>query len=424
MMLTKIIRNILSDKKDDYTFYASDDTPLYINPQKEFGLYIHVPFCKSMCPYCPYTKVLYDKYLAGEFKQAIIRELKLYFEKLGKRKFSSIYIGGGTPTLLLEELRDILDEIRKCFDITGPIAVETIPSDVSFEKMRILKQMGVNYISLGVQSFNSKYLSLVGRNYAVGEAEKAITLIKKEFFDLFNVDLIFAYPQQETQELYDDLIKVLSFAPDQVTAYPLFTFPYTSVGKYMKIKRLIMPPVKKRKEMYYLICDFFNNNSYHQSTVWGFNKNKTGAYSSVTRDYYIGLGTGAATYTGEGFYFNTFSLPDYIKTSNDRVPIALRMNVSERLRKLFWLYWRLYETSIPREAYKKEFRVEIDKDFGFLLNLSKWLQLAHSHDSLTLKLNKIGSHWIHLIQNHYALNYVSKVWSLCQREPWPNRVVL
>lgn len=423
-MLTKILRNILSDREDDYTFYACDDTLLSVEPKKDFGLYIHVPFCRSMCPYCPYTKVFYDKTLVGEFKKAIIREIKLYSKKLGRRNFSSIYIGGGTPTLIIEELKDILGELRACFDITGPIAIETIPSDVTPYKLDSLKQLGVNYISLGVQSFNHKYLSLVGRNYDVSDAEKAIELIKEKSFDLLNIDLIFAYPRQEIQELQVDLAQALSFKPEQVTCYPLFTFPYTSVGKYMEIKKLIMPPVRKRKKMYYLICDFFNKNSFHQSTVWGFNRNNTGAYSSVTRDYYIGLGTGAATYTGEGFYFNTFSLPDYIKTSNERIPIALRMKVSQRLRKLFWLYWRLYETGISIEDYKKEFLVDIEEDFGFLLNLSRWLQLADSKSPSTLKLNNIGSHWIHLLQNHYALNYVSKVWSLCQREPWPNKISL
>ncbi|MFH1868145.1 MAG: radical SAM protein [Candidatus Omnitrophota bacterium] len=423
-MITKIARDILSDKNDDYIFYANDGNSLRIDPEKEFGLYIHIPFCKSMCPYCPYTKVFYNKNLVNEFKEAILHEIKRYHDKVGKRRFTSIYIGGGTPTLAMEELNMILNELRKRFDVTGPLAIETIPSDIDTGKVDMLKDLGVNYLSLGVQSFSKKYLSLVGRNYAADEAERAIEIVKRKNFDLFNMDLIFAYPGQSTEELREDLVKSLSFSPDQVTCYPLFTFPYTTVGKYMRIKRLKMPPVKTRKEMYYLICEFFKQNSYHQSTVWGFNKNKTGAYSSVTRDYYIGLGPGAATYTGEGFYFNTFSLYEYIKVVKNKMPIALRMDVSERMRKLFWLYWRLYETKVCKKMYKEEFEVDIQKDFGLLLNLARWLNFTNAANTTTLNLNKIGAHWIHLIQNHYALNYVSKVWSVCQNVPWPSKISL
>lgn len=423
-MITKLVRNILSDRNDDYNFYASDESQLYVNPEKEFGLYIHIPFCKSMCPYCPYNKVFYKKELVAQFKTAILNEIKRYYVKLGRRQFYSLYVGGGTPTLLIDELKEIVNELKRSFVLNGPLAVETVPSDITEDKVEKLKQIGFDYISLGVQSFDDKYLSLIGRNYNADKARKAIKLISSYDFKLFNIDVIFAFPGQSSEELRSDLIECLSFNPNQITCYPLFTFPYTTVGKYLKIKRLKMPPVRQRKAMYYLMSDIFKEKSYYQSSVWGFNRTRNGVYSSVIRDCYIGLGAGAATYTGEGFYFNTFSLKEYIETLNEGLPIALKMNVTERMRRLFWLYWRFYETCIPVEKYKQEFQTDLRKDFGLIFSLIEWLNWIEENGSTELKLNKIGSHWIHLIQNYYALNYVNKIWSVCQTIPWPQKISL
>ena len=421
-MLTRLARNMFTDKGDDYVFYASNEKAMSIDPKKEFGLYVHIPFCKSMCPYCPYNKVLYKKELATQFKDAIINEIRRYQEKLGRREFFSLYIGGGTPTLLIDELKEIVDEVRRAFILHEPLAIETVPSDITEEKVKKLKEIGFDYISLGVQSFDDKYLSLIGRNYNVVEAKRAIELISRYNFKLFNIDVIFAFPNQSLEELQSDLMASLSFNPDQITCYPLFTFPYTTIGKYLKIKKLKMPPIKQRKAMYYLMHDLFKDKSYYQSSVWGFNKTKTEAYSSVTRDYYIGLGAGAASYTGEGFYFNTFSLKEYVEVLKERLPLALKMNVSERMRKLFWLYWRFYETLIPFEEYREEFQADIKKDFGFIFSLIEHMNWTERNGSAELKLNKKGSHWIHLIQNHYALNYVNKIWPVCQATPWPPKI--
>ena len=107
-----------------------------------------------------------------------------------------------------------------------------------------------------------------------------------------------------------------------------------------------------------------------------------------------------------------------------RLPIALEMKVSKKLEKLFWLYWRLYETVIPIERYSVMFGSNIYKDFGFLLNLIKFLGFVKSADKDKIVLNKYGCHWIHLLQNYFALDYVSKIWSVCQKNPWPEKVNL
>lgn len=421
-MITKFIRDIFSEKTDEFTFYSSTGEDLYLD--KEAGLYIHIPFCKSMCSYCPYYKVFYNRELSQRFKSALISEIKEYSKKLKKRSFTSLYIGGGTPTLMINDLKIILKEIKHCFDLNGILAIETTPGDITRDKINILKDIGINYISLGVQSFQQKYLTLIGRNYTSDRALSAVKLLKDYDFDTFNIDLIFAYPGENSPELLKDLQTTISFSPDQITCYPLFTFPYSTIGKYKKIRKLKMPSYFVRRRMYYSIHCFLEEHGYKRSSVWSFNRKKTKPYSSVTRDYYIGFGPSAASYTGKGFYFNTFSVDEYIKAVKRRKPIALEMKVSKKMEKLFWLYWRLYETAVPIKRYKKLFKENIYTDFKMILRTIKAFGFVQSEDDGSIVLNKRGCLWIHLAQNYFALNYVSKIWSAFQKNPWPGRVEL
>ena len=138
----------------------------------------------------------------------------------------------------------------------------------------------------------------------------------------------------------------------------------------------------------------------------------------------MGLGPSAGTYTGNAFYFNTFSVSEYIETEQARLPIALKMRVSNRLEKLFWFYWRLYEIAVPRKEYLERFGCAFPWDFRILLRLLGFLGLGRREQDDRFVLTPRGTHWIHLLQNQYALNYVNTIWSKCQMSPWPEKVRL
>jgi coproporphyrinogen III oxidase-like Fe-S oxidoreductase len=138
----------------------------------------------------------------------------------------------------------------------------------------------------------------------------------------------------------------------------------------------------------------------------------------------VGLGPSAATYTGDAFYFNTFSVREYIEAARERLPIALKMQVSHRLEKLFWLYWRLYEIEVPKREYQELFKADFPWDFELLLRLLELLGFGRKEFGDRFVLSSRGAHWIHLLQNQYALNYVNTIWSICQVIPWPNKVRL
>ena len=421
-MLT-LLRHMLTDPADDFTFRR-------YNPQDQItlrsgtGLYIHIPFCTHFCPYCPYLKIRYSKATALAYKEALIREIRLYHDLFGRAGFSSLYIGGGTPTLMLDELEEVLEHLHRSFNIKGDLAIETNPNDVNRGVVTKLGSLGFNLVSLGIQSFDDRYLRQIGRDYDAPVAVKALETVGAGDFDTVNVDLMFVIDHQTVDDVINDLAVAVDHHMDQVTCYPLFTFPYSEVGRLKQLKRLRLPDRHLRKKMYYVMNDFMAEHGYTRTNVWSFSRDHRPAFSSVTRDYFLGLGAGAGSYNGNRFFFNTFSVPHYIRNVRRSLPIAVSMTVSRRLEKLFWLYWRLYETSVPKTAYRDMFGEALEQDFGNLLRVIRMLQFVEAEDDDTIRLNTRGAHRIHLLQNHYALNYVDKLWRVLKVQPFPEKIAL
>ncbi len=416
--ITDIARRLLVGFKTDFKFKKIDPQKFKIPEIKESGLYIHIPFCKSMCFYCPYNKVRYDRKLIPPYIQSLLREIELYAQKLGKIKISSIYIGGGTPTNIIDELEIVLEKIRKEFEVNGDIAVETTVADINEYAVKKLKLYGVNLISLGVQSFSDKYLKMLGRNYNSEEIMPAIQKLKSAGFDTINIDLMFCLPSQTKEEIIDDLKKAIKSGADQITLYPLFTFPYSSIGEHKKIKKVKMPNIFLRRKFYGLMHEFLLKNGFNKISVWGFQKIKKQKYSSVTRRYYIGLGAGAGSSFSDKFYFNTFSIDAYNeRLSNNSLPVAVSMNISKMLACYYWLYWKFYDTSFKREELKQVFGNHWK--VGFLIKLLKLLNFC-AFSKNKIELTEKGSFWIHLAQNYFVLNYINKVWSTMKKKDFPD----
>jgi coproporphyrinogen III oxidase-like Fe-S oxidoreductase len=415
-IIAKLTRQYLVGPNSQFTFKAVDTVEL--PPIDKIDLYIHIPFCKNMCSYCPYNKIRYDKSLVEPYLKAILTEIEQYHARLGGIEIPSIYIGGGTPTNLLDELGVIIRRIRDCFNVTGDIGIETNPSDVSEETVSRLAKYGVRLVSLGVQSFDDRYLQLLGRNYKASTLYPTIDLLLSADFKSVNLDLMFALPGQTVKEVMSDLQKAISSGVNQVTLYPLFTFPYSTVGKYLKLKKVKMPKILARRRMYRAIHEFCLDNGFQRVSVWGFKRGNVPRYSSVTRDNYIGFGAGAGSYTPGAFYLNTFSVKEYIKTCfNNMLPIALKMDFTEPMSRYYWLYWRLYETYIPK---KQLFELPGQK-IRRLLWLAKILRLCEE-DAEQICLTERGAFWLHLMQNYFALDYINKVWSIAMKEPWPKGI--
>jgi len=376
-----------------------------------------------MCPYCPYNKVGYDRKLVEPYLNSILKEIHLYKDIFGKFSISSIYIGGGTPTLMIDELDIILKEIKATFSLEGDICIETSPNDINRDLITKLKEQGIGLVSCGVQSFKDENLQFIGRKYKASDLDAKIKMLIDANFKSVNADLIFALPGQKIENLKYDLEKVIESGVNQITTYPLFTFPYSAIGKYLRIKRVRMPNIKERKKLYYFIHHFLNEKGFNRVSVWGFRKGDVPRYSSVTRDNYIGLGAGAGSHMPDGFYLNTFYVNEYMsRCSSDNFPTALYMKFNRHMNNYFWLYWRFYDTYINKEDLLRIFQKD-DKKINKIFSITNLLGLTKA-DGDVIELNLKGAFWIHLMQNHFSLNYINKVWDVAMNKPFPERITL
>jgi len=392
---------------------------------KRTGIYVHVPFCEQLCPYCPYNRYPHNEALELEYIKAIKKEIYYYSKQFSDLEVESVYFGGGTPTIVSEGLVDIIGELRKDFNIIGPFCVESNPADLTFNKISLLKENGVDCISLGIQSFNPKFLELIGRKYSVEKIKEVLIWLEQAKFKTVNIDLMFALPGQSIQDLKEDLDIATSTFADQITAYPLFTFPYSSIGEYRKLKNVEMPKLSSRKKMYYFLYDYLIKKDYKRASVWSFKKEAdTHRYSSVTRERYIGFGPGAGSFYGSLFTLNTFSVPDYISSFNKKgEAVALQMSFSRRLSILYDFYWRLYDTRIPKVRIVDgvNYRVADIKALKLFLILAKALDMVDEEEEAYI-LTKKGTFWIHLLQNYFLLRYINKIWSVAKCVPWPESI--
>ncbi len=387
------------------------------------SLYLHVPFCRHCCPYCPYTRVPYHEKLVEPYTRAAIAEVDWWADTIGPAEITSVYIGGGTPTLALDSVASVLARVRARFHLTGDICIETNPADVDEETVQRLHSAGVALVSLGVQSFHPRQLALLGRRYEPPAAEHALGLLAQGGFASVNVDIMFALPGQTADEVTADLARASQLGANQLTIYPLFTFPYTSVGEYLRLTAIRMPDLRVRRAHYRAIGGWCAEHGFQRVSVWGFKRGAVPRYSSVTRDGYIGVGPGAGSHLPDGFVLNTFDLESWMHAMQaEGTAIALRMPFAGEMSGWWWLYWRFYDTRIPLD--------DLDAALGHdAPKASRWLRVVERaglavRNGGCLELTEPGAFWLHLAQNHFALNYVNTLWTQARRDPWPQAVAI
>jgi len=421
-LTTRAIRRYLVGPDQGWVFERPSQgwTP---QPVERSSLYLHVPFCRHFCPYCPYTKVPYRESLVEPYTRAAIAEVDWWADAIGPTEITSIYIGGGTPTLALDSVASVLRHVRERFRLTGDICIETNPADVNDETVARMHDMGITLVSLGVESFQPESLATIGRDYEPVVAERALSLLAESGFTSVNVDIMFALPRQTALDVTADLARAVQIGANQLTTYPLFTFPYTSVGKYLRLASVRMPNLRMRRAHYQAISRWCAEHGFDRVSVWGFKRGTAPRYSSVTRDGYIGIGPGAGSHLSDGFVLNTFDLNSWIDAiNNGRRAIALRMPFAGEMAGWWWLYWRFYDTSIPLDDLDIALRSDAPK-------ARQWLRVIEQaglavRNGGRLELTEAGAFWLHLAQNYFALNYVNTLWTQARQEPWPPAVAI
>jgi menaquinone C8-methyltransferase len=318
-------------------------------------LYVHIPFCEELCPYCSFHRIPFSEELTRQYFGALRREIVLYREK--GYKFTGIYVGGGTPTVLIDELAELLRLAKESFAISS-ISVETNPNHLTPKNIAVLQFAGVNRLSVGVQTFDDGLLKQIGRydKYGSGQiiAERLASI--RHSFDTVNADMIFNFPRQSVSMLNHDLDILLDLEMEQITFYPLMVSTITEQLMDETIGRV---DFHHEKKFYNLIIQRLGN-GYDSSSAWCFSRKKAAKALLdeyvVDFDEYAGLGSGAIGYLQGMCYANTFDIEKYIASLNqNRLPLMASRKFSKKDRIRYDFLMKLFSTKIDVAAMEKKY---------------------------------------------------------------------
>ncbi len=275
---------------------------------KGYVLYAHVPFCERLCTYCSFNRFLYKEDRARSYFKDLRAEMRMSAE-LGY-DFHSLYVGGGTPTILLDELASTIDLARELFPSLGEVSSETSPNHLTDELVEILHGR-VDRLSVGIQSFNDRLLLQMDRYGKYGSGEEVFERVSgvAERFPSFNVDMIFNFPSQTEEVLLKDVELVKQIGANQTTFYPLMASPL----RRKELAETVGDIDYDREARYYrLVCDSLAP-EFYPASAWTFSRDPSLMIDEYIVDYpeYVGIGSGALSYLRDTVFGNTFSLGEY-----------------------------------------------------------------------------------------------------------------
>lgn len=321
------------------------------------SLYIHIPFCRSLCPYCCFNRCLFSEDKARKYFKHLKKELDLYIQK--GFNFSTFYFGGGTPTVLIDELLEFINYLKRNFEVKQ-ISVETTPREVNEENVDLLKNAGINRFSIGIQSFDNNILKTMGRAFCDGEELKERVLIAKGKFDTLNLDFIFNFPSQSIAKFQTDMEILKSLDVDQATFYPLMPSPHKRDAMERRFNQI---DTSRERSFYNIILKNIHANGYDASTVWCFSKGERMIDEYVVDfDDYIGIGSGSVSLLQGKFYVNSFSLDRYedLVTQN-KLPIIRWRKLSDHELMYYYLLSKLFGMKLDTGKFRQKFNADIHK---------------------------------------------------------------
>ena len=415
-LITSLTRMWLTRTTKPFTFKNEYDNFLPFAECDNLGLYVHIPFCKSICNFCPYCKVKYSADLCDKYIDSLSREIHMVGGQYSERKrVTSLYFGGGTPALAANRIKEIIDAINEHFIITEGIGLELHPDNVRVEILQTLKDAGVTKISIGIQSFCEKFGKILGRKAV--DASKMKSALSAVPFETVSMDFIFALPEQTFDDLKSDIDKAFSSGANHVAIYPFIDFTFTE-------SPLSALPKKEKRALLDAITKYCQSKGYTRSSIWTFSSEPEANYSSMTRESFLGFGCSATTLLKDQFKINTFDVESYCnRIASGNLPTSLTIRFIGRQRMVYWLFWTAYSTRVREEDFKKFFGVSLKKTYGFELFAAKLLGFVKEKNGsyeMTLK----GAFYYHYYENFYTLSYIDKMWGIMRKEAFPEHIEL
>ena len=290
----------------------------------DHAVYFHIPFCTHRCAYCDFNTYAGQEHSIPEYANALCNEIEFIGQEQGPGSIllSTIYFGGGTPSLLSpKHYVSILQRIRNDFILKdgAEITMEANPGTVTFENLHLFRELGINRLSLGVQSANTEELRMLERTHDFPDAISAVSSARKSGFDNINLDLIYGLPGQTLNTWQTTVERILDLRPDHISAYGLTLEHGTPFGRWSARGLLPTPDPDLAAEMYELASEVFETAGYSQYEIS--NWSKPNRQCNHNLQYwrglpYLGLGAGAHGYANGFRYSNVLRIKTYIERLN------------------------------------------------------------------------------------------------------------
>ncbi len=320
---------------------------------KEYTLYAHIPFCESLCPYCSFNRFVFKEAKTRQYFTALRKEMEMV-ANLGYR-FKTLYFGGGTPTILIDELVKTIDLARVLFPITE-VSCETNPNHLIPEYVEQLKDR-VQRLSVGVQSFDDRLLGQMNRLEKFGGGEQILERIRyaAPHFESLNVDMIFNFPNQTADSLQRDLKMVISSAAQQVTFYPLMSSRSVEISMANSVGKL----THDHEWQYFNLINDALAGEFQQLSAWTFVRKSAGMIDEyiVDSEDYVGIGSGSFSYIHGSLFVNTFSIKEYVENiKNDKSPVNASQEYRRFPRMRYWFLMALFGMKFSPRGFQKSFQ--------------------------------------------------------------------
>jgi len=356
------------------------------------GIYIHVPFCEKKCFYCDFYSIE-NHALRNEFLISLVKEIDLFSRNHAQRfEADTIFFGGGTPSLLTAiEINRIMEALRSHFDVSpdAEITIECNPGTVSLESLSSYRQLGINRLSFGVQSFFEDELKFLSRIHDSHQAIEAVMLARKSGFENINLDLMYGLPGQTIERAAANLAGAVKLKPEHISAYNLIVEPGTPLFASVSSGHVKPLDESTESEMYDLTMSFLEKNGFEHYEIS--NYSRPGFQCRHNLKYwncqdYVSFGPSAHSYLDGMRWWNVSSLTNYVSNlSASKLPISADEILTETQLVDEFMMLQLRQGQIDLRVLKDRFMVEVAADFISDLEMNGYASVSNDRVLLTRK---------------------------------------
>lgn len=368
-------------------------------------LYIHIPFCVQKCQYCDFLSGPSDQETRDRYIKALRAEIQAV-QGVEAYEIVSVFIGGGTPSVLkAEAIASIMETIQKkfCFSPDAEITIESNPGTVDLAKLNAYRETGINRLSLGLQSTDSKELRMLGRIHTYEEFFRSYQWAREAGFQNINIDLMFAIPGQSYEGWIQNLRTVAKLGPEHISAYSLII----EEGTPFSARKLDLPDEDTEYRMYEDVAAVLGKYGYYQYEISNYAKKDRNCRHNEgywQRKDYLGLGLGAASLVGRERFTNTSDMSEYLENSGNLEKIRTdreTLTREDEMGEFMFLGLRMTK-GVSKKDFQEYFGTSIEKIYGEVLEKYKKQGLLLEEDG-RICLSRAGIHVSNAVMADFLL---------------------